>query len=663
MFCNRGIFFCKISSIIGTRRVGKLSSAAIYRRPVGALRLFFVGKKDKVEQKRISESFNSIQVNFCKNPKCSNFGIPALENIKSIKLPAKTKENEGKRSRDNYTVTGDKRIRCHKCGAEFPMKSNKGIYEEYSRLCEYLTPEPVTEKACRNEDCANYGTPVSKGTQHYYRDGKQKSLAQRYKCRKCGCIVTVNLDSAARQKKREVNTLIFKLLVNKMPLQRICEVAEISMPTLYSKIDFIYKKCRAFAGVQENRLIELRLNRLQISVDRQEYMLNWTDTIDKRNVVVYALGSSDNRSSFVFGMHLNIDTEANRTDIEAAAEDCGDYENRPPLRKFARFWLPLDFAEASVRVKARKKTAKAPNKTLQEDLEESYEETALREDVESFEEINDTIQPSNNGVQIHGEYTMYGHFLFLKKLLPNAGKIRFYMEKESGIRSACLAAFTEEVRQKKCDAFYVKINKEMTIKQKNVAMAKGRAELRSYRESGGSFKDLSDNSLRALMLEQAILSNDFFYSGHYRDKWFWYPAPLKNEPEKAVSWLTDTGDNSYARFHLSKLMLRASLFGIDRFFMQVRRRISLLERPMSSSSATGQRWYGYSPYKPEHAVKLLEIFRVFHNYVHATTDAKRRILKEGEVQRRPGEVSHNYLTPAMRLGLMDRQVSIDEVLS
>ena len=107
------------------------------------------------------------------------------------------------------------------------------------------------------------------------------------------------------------------------------------------------------------------------------------------------------------------------------------------------------------------------------------------------------------------------------------------------------------------------------------------------------------------------LSNDFFYSGYYRDKWFWYPAPFKNEPEKAVSWLTDTGDNSYAGFHLSKLMLRASLFGIDRFFMQVRRRISLLERSMSSSSAMGRRWYGYSPYNPEHAVKLLKYLEYF----------------------------------------------------
>lgn len=635
------------------------NGGAIAGQPIGALRVFFMKKKEERTQGRIPESFNSIQVNFCKDPKCPNFGIPALENIKGIKLPAKTEENAGKRRRDNYTVIGAKGIRCHKCGAEFPMKSNKGIYEEYSRFREYLSPAPVTEKACHNQECINYGIPVSAGTQYYYRDGKRKSLAQRYKCRKCGCIVTMNLDPATNQNKREVNALIFKLLVNKMPLQRICEVAEISMPTLYNKIDFIYKQCRAFAGRQENRLRDLHLDRLQISVDRQEYMLNWTETVDKRNVVIYALGSSDNRSGFVFGMHSNIDTDVNRADVEAEAEDCGDYENRPPFRKFARFWLPPDFAEA----RGRKKVTKTANKTLQDDLEESYEETALREDVESFEEITSNIKPPNFGVQIHGEYTMYGHFLFLKHLLPNVGKIRFYMEKESGIRSACMTAFTEEIKQKKCDAFYVKINKEMTISQKNTAMAKGQTVLENFRESNSNYNDLSDNSLRALMFERAIRVNEFFYSGQYRDKWFWYPAPFKNEPEKAVSYLTATGDNSYMGFHLAKLMLRASLFGIDRYFMQVRRRISLLERPISSSSSMGRRWYGYSPYNPVHVVKLLEIFRVFHNYVHATTEAKRRILQEGEVKRRPGEVQHNYLTPAMRLGLMDRPVSIDEVLS
>src|SRR5574340_890270 len=53
---------------------------------------------------------------------------------------------------------------------------------------------------------------------------------------------------------------------------------------------------------------------------------------------------------------------------------------------------------------------------------------------------------------------------------------------------------------------------------------------------------------------------------------------------------------------------------IDRFFMQVRRRLSLLERPISTSSKAGRTWYGYSAYQPESIEKVLEIFRVFYNY-------------------------------------------------
>ena len=44
---------------------------------------------------------------------------------------------------------------------------------------------------------------------------------------------------------------------------------------------------------------------------------------------------------------------------------------------------------------------------------------------------------------------------------------------------------------------------------------------------------------------------------------------------------------------------KASLHAIDRFFIQVRRRLSLLERPVSSSASLGRRWFGYGPYKPE----------------------------------------------------------------
>ena len=194
-------------------------------------------------------------------------------------------------------------------------------------------------------------------------------------------------------------------------------------------------------------------------------------------------------------------------------------------------------------------------------------------------------------------------------------------------------------------------------------MAKGRAALNRFQESNEYYAELSDNSLRALMFDHAITNGQFYLSTPFRDKWYTYPAPTKNEPEKAVSWLTDTGCHAYKSFHLAKLFLRASLHGIDRFFMQVRRRISLLERPIKTSSSTGRTWYGYSPYNPAHAVKVLEIFRVYHNYIHATANLPRRKLKEGETKRPPGTVAKTYRTPAMRIGLLPAPVSVGEVLS
>lgn len=552
-------------------------------------------------------------------------------------------------------------MQCNYCSQEPPMKSNKGIYEECSRMLSYLAQEPLQEKVCPNKHCHHNISfiDVIAGPRHYYKDGKQKSGAQRYICRECNRTFTINDNPAAGQNKPFQNALIFRLIVNKMPLQRICEVAQVSMSTLYAKIDFLYEQSQAFAASHERKLPDLPIKRLQISVDGQDYVVNWTDSKDKRNVVIHALGSADNRSGFVFGMHLNIDPEVVRGDIEYEAEACGDLETKPPFRQFARYWLAPDFAAALSTSKTNKSKRRL---RLSESIEESYVESELREDIESFEEMTSEVKLPKLGMQIHGEYTIYGHFMFLKRLLEKTEKIRFYMEKESGIRAACLAAFVDDILDKRVDAFYVKINKEMTISQKNAAMARGRYILDEFQAGNSSYKELSGQSLRALLLEENIAGDQFFLSGSFKDKWYLFPAPPKNEPEKAVSWLTDTGSRSYSNFHLAKLMLRASLFGIDRFFMQVRRRISLLERPIGSSSSTGRKWYGFSPYNPAAIVKILEIFRVYHNYSHDTSNVRPRKLLQGEVKRKPGQVVKTYSTPAMRLGLVNQKYEVEEII-
>ena len=110
--------------------------------------------------------------------------------------------------------------------------------------------------------------------------------------------------------------------------------------------------------------------------------------------------------------------------------------------------------------------------------------------------------------------------------------------------------------------------------------------------------------------------------GKWQDRWLDHPFPTMGEPEKAVAYLTDLGD--YDEDHKAWLYNKASLHGVDSFFNQVRRRLSLLERPIHSKSNKGRIWNGYSPYNPGNVTKVLDIMRTVHNYVLPARMAKRR---------------------------------------
>jgi hypothetical protein len=92
---------------------------------------------------------------------------------------------------------------------------------------------------------------------------------------------------------------------------------------------------------------------------------------------------------------------------------------------------------------------------------------------------------------------------------------------------------------------------------------------------------------------------------------------------------------------LARVLNRAALHAVDRFFMQLRRRVSLAERPIATASRQFRQWYGYSPYNPAVLAQLLEIYRVFYNYVSVGRDKK---------------------TPAMRLGLADTPVATRDLV-
>jgi hypothetical protein len=259
-------------------------------------------------------------------------------------------------------------------------------------------------------------------------------------------------------------------------------------------------------------------------------------------------------------------------------------------------------------------------------------------------------------MQTRLEYTLYGHFIFLKKLFGNVEKVRFFLDQESGVRAACLAAFAEDVRDRRADALFVRIAKGMTIDQKREAKEKARMEFLEFRKAHP--EHVKEQDARLAMLVERLQKTKA--AGKWNDRWLEHPFPSMSEPEKASCHLTELGDMDVE--HQAWLHNKASLHGVDSLFNRIRRRVSMLERGMHSSANAGRVWSGYAPYHPSQAAKALEIMRVVHNYILPRETSEERKLRRKAAKEGSAESMPDPRTPAQRLGLARAPVSYEDIL-
>ncbi len=570
---------------------------------------------------------DGIQVNFCKNPRCANYGVPALEWVSRTPLSYGAVHDHYELDRGTHPSVP--LLHCKLCREEPPIKSNRAIAEERARLLTSLQRRP--DPTCPNPACANHSISVMGDTGHYQSFGSSRSGSRRYRCKACRKTFSVGV-ATVRQRAPHKNRTIFSLLVNKTPFRRICEVANIAPPSLYGKMRFLAAQCQAFVADRERRLLDgMPLRRAYLATDRQDYMVNWSRQEDRRNVLLHAVGTADTTTGYAFGVHLNYDPTLDPAVVEAAAEACEDLHAKRPFRRYARCWLAADYAEGLQRQARRGRRGKS---SLPEEIRATYDEALEREDVEVFEVPTPERRLPAKGMQLHAEYTLYGHFFYLRELFRGVEKLRFFLDQDSGMRAACLAAFQPEIAARRADAFYVRIASKLTIPEKRAAIAESRQAFRAARQR---HPDLSETEVKLLLIKAQM--REMATVGRWQDKWLTHPFPHMGEPRKAVCYLTDYGD--YDEDHGAWLYNKASLHTIDCFFMQVRRRLSLLERSIGSASALQRTWYGYSPYDPENIERLLTIFRVYYNYC---------LLGKGGT------------TPAMRLGLARGKLSIEDII-
>ncbi|MDP3639055.1 MAG: hypothetical protein Q8R51_16875, partial [Azonexus sp.] len=384
------------------------------------------------------------------------------------------------------------------------------------------------------------------------------------------------------------------------------------------------------------KLKDMPIDRLYLSIDRQEYSVNWNERKDKRNIIITSIASADNKTGYIFGMNPNFD---GNIDIEAIEEDAlnlNESSKTVPFRKYARLWLKQDYIESANRKKYRK--SNKPAQDLKQEIANTYDSVVARPDVEAFDEKTNEQKLPNYGAQVKAEYTMIAHFHLLKKMMKNVGKWRFMLDQDSGIRGSCFSVFQKEISEHTADAFYVAIEKNLTVDAKRKLKAIAQVEFNKIKNENPK---LSDNEVKIEMLKMEIQAK--VEIGEWKDKWIKHPFPTMSEPNKAMCWLTEYDSDEMDLTHKAWLYNKASMHGVDSFFQKVRRRIAMLERPIESAS-TGRTYNGYGAYNPSMIVKLLEIFRVVHNYI----DTK----KENGV----------VTTPAMRLGLANAPLTYKAVL-
>lgn len=573
-------------------------------------------EEPSVQFPRVPPEHNGIQINFCKNPECENYGIPA--------------EVSGKHKWgvDRYKLIGSGKdtpvIQCKACGECIPVKSNQGVSEELERMQAVLD---IPIQSCPCEACSNHTVPIST-PKAYQSFGKTKAGSARYRCKVC--MKTFAVGSATRyQKQPEVTEQVFKLLMNKSPFRRICEVTGIHSETLYHRIDFLDAQCKALSAHYEAKLKTLPIRRLYLAVDRQEYSVNWSRRKDKRNNIFQGLATADNETRYVFAHHLNFDEGVNQEEIEQDSYAQQDFNKPYPHKRYARLWLQADY-EKSIMISKKR----SGSMDLDGDIKHTYDDQENREDIEKQEHLTRDMQLPKAGMQVHAEYTLYGHFLYLKSLLGNVEKFRFFLDQDSGMRAACLSGFKDEIQNRTADAFFVRISKGLTVDEKRQCKNESKKKYDKYKKI---HPDIDDSQVKLWMVIDEL--HRMQEIGKWKDKWLFHPLPDMSEPEKMVCYLTDMKD--YDETHLAWLYSKASLHAVDNYFMLARRRVSLLERPLHSSSTTGRVWNGYGAYNPSNVIKLLNIFRTFFNFMLVGADKK---------------------TPAMRLGLTDRAIGYDEVI-
>jgi hypothetical protein len=285
-----------------------------------------------------------------------------------------------------------------------------------------------------------------------------------------------------------------------------------------------------------------------------------------------------------------------------------------------------------------------------------YPQEPTEFDTQTMGEYHNDLQRFNrreryiDGLHTNSTYTSMAHFWLIKELL-NAKEWRFITDNDSSLMSAMYRVFSSEFKMYDAHHFLCLTDRAKSRKQAYTEYTEMRQDLQSW----GHMMGIESRSLYTIAYHYLV---DIFKNrGHSFHKKIVQPShsylvkddnPLEHplpSIDKGISKVDCTTDlSSLEPEEIARMVLDVNDHSTNFFIQQIRRRLSGLERPLTTARGDGKS-YIYSNFNPKYAHMALTILRTYYNFCFP--------FKSRDKQ---------SLIPAQRLGITDKKFNIKDII-
>lgn len=579
---------------------------------------------------------HNIQANFCTSPFCRWFGLP------------QHRYQEIKNKPSRYKLGGNADNKSIKCN-EIPTEDHNGILidntvsplsnwslaEEIKRLIDINTVVPMeTEYTFHKDSCLDIDLKPFNSPAAFYKRGKSSSNSQKYQCKKCGKITNVLPTQREcftyHQKKNDILPRFAMQILSRTPVTRTLELLNIGASTYYNKLEWLHKRCLEFLERHETKpLKEMHFDTLWLNTDKFSYSLNnirkkghGKDYLEQErpHFPTYIVATVDAYSRYAFRTDIAFDYNITADDIERDIEFLKENHLYNFAQKNSRYRYSYYGVADDGEVKENDNLIN--NKSLQ-----------LRKDY-------------IDGFHVNTTYTAYAQYWLVKRMLK-AHKINYVCDEDKSLITSIMRVYADEIKNGNVNVFTCKIDKSLGKKDAYAHYIMSIDRLHEWRDIMGLNGNLRDTAIHKMAhdLTQHNLYRTIKCKGKnypiYNNNPLEHAYPYKDEGIRYVDCLTDLSRLSH--IELSEMLYNVEMRAINTYFNQIRRRASILERPLVSGRGEGKS-YIYSNFNPKYAHYMLTILRTYLNFCETFKYRK------------------NDVTPAMLLGIADKTFTMEDII-